>query len=102
MATRSSTLSRSPGNGSRKGESAIFDRVLDSAFEEEEYDEDVGFQLPRHCEHCHRMIEGKQYAIGNHFYDKGCFKYRFVLEAALLEEERRIELKKRKNLDKCQ
>ena len=75
----------------------MFGLVIDSAFEEEEY-EDVGFQLPRHCEHCHKLIEGRQHMIGNHFFCKACIKFRYVLEAALIEEERKIELKKMKNL----
>lgn len=75
----------------------IFGLVLDSAFEEEER-EDIGFQIPHHCEHCLRPIQGRQCMIGNHYFCRGCFKFRYVLEVALAQEEKKIELKKLKNL----
>lgn len=36
--------------------------------------------------------------IGAHFFCKGCYRFRYVLEAALAQEEKKIELKKLKNL----
>jgi hypothetical protein len=76
----------------------IFDMVLNSAYEEDEPQEETGFQIPRHCEHCLRSIEGRQYMIGNLFYDKKCYQYRYVFQAAIAQEEKKLELKKRLHL----
>jgi len=62
-------------------------------------EENYGFQIPRICEHCHRRILGRQYQIGKYFYDKYCYQFRWVIEKAHAEEDRKIELKKRKLLD---
>lgn len=75
----------------------IFDMVLNSAFSEPEED-DPDFQIPRLCEHCHRKIKGKQYQIGKYVYDKQCYQFRYILEKAQMEEERRMELKKKRIL----
>ena len=77
----------------------IFDYVLNSDFDLEEDEEDYGFQIPRICEHCHRRIIGRQYQIGKYFYDKYCYQFRWVIEKAHAEEDRKIELKKRKLLE---
>jgi hypothetical protein len=77
----------------------IFDLVLNSAFDLEGEEENYGFQIPRICEHCHRRILGRQYIIGKYFYDKYCYQFRWVIEKAHDEEDRKIELKKRKLLE---
>jgi len=78
----------------------IFDHVLNSAFDQEAVD-DVGiYRFPRICEHCHRKIQGKQYLIGKYFYDKYCYQFRWVIEKAQDEEEKKIELKKQRMADK--
>ena len=73
----------------------IFDHVLNSAFDLEGEEEDYGFQIPHICEHCHRRILGKQHMIGKYFYDKYCYQFRWVIEKAKEEEDRKMELKKR-------
>ena len=76
----------------------IFDMVLNSAFDLDGDTQEGGYQFPRICEHCHRRIEGKQYIIGKYFYDKYCYKFRWVIELAKQEEEVKLEIKKRKML----
>ena len=77
----------------------IFDYVLNSAFDLEGEEQDFGFQIPRICEHCHRRILGRQYHIGKYVYDKYCYRFRWVIEKAKAEEDRKIELKKRNLLE---
>lgn len=73
----------------------IFDHVLNSAFDYEAEDDEGTYRFPRTCEHCQRKIIGKQYHIGKYFYDKYCYQFRWVIEMALEEEDRKIELKKK-------
>ncbi len=76
----------------------IFDMVLNSAFDSEGPEDGGGYRFPRICEHCHRRIEGRQYLIGKYFYDKYCYKFRWVIEQAKEAEEMKLELMKRKKL----